>query len=382
MSNQLVSPKISLRKSLPSFNAIITGSIILFLAWAFLSKQTYRFYASILFLFYHFTSSIWISVVLLGVFQTLLMIPFRIINLTKSKHIRDFEKRVNETKQSTEQTFLIKHNARSGNRVFLYYIVDFFVQLTSYVSIGRLFLTDFYSVKISPAMLYDFIPYPDYPLKDTWFKIPYIKVTAITDLGFSNVILAWLIIFLLSTLILIVIRYLRQQKSVNLSAAPEPLKNLIKFFTGSSAILMLVSYLLIRNFPTQLTPAIFTGDVSIPNRTFNTITALATFITILWLDIPTILKKGDLARRAGIATQIISRTQTQLFGESLRSATVVGLGAFYITNLIPCAFELSIFTLEIISWLSPLTLDRLILGGGQRYEAPLTLEINTDGNST
>lgn len=378
MSDQVVSPNVSLRRSLPSLNAIITSLLLVFLAWAFFSKQTYRFYASFLFLFYHFTSSMWISVVLLGVFQTLLMIPFRIINLTKSKHIRDFEKKVNEINQAGEQSFLIKKTAKSGNRVFFYYLVDFFVQLTSYVSMGRLFLTDFYSTKISPEMLYSFVPYPNYPLKDTWFKIPYIDIVATRDLGIRTVFLSWIIIFALSTLTMVAIRYLRGKKSLNLSAAPQSLKSLVGFFTGSSFILMIASYFLLRNFPSQLAPAIFTGDVSVPNRTFNTITALATFFTILWLDIPTILKKGDLAKRAGIDDTIIRKTQTNLFSESLRSATVVGLGAFYITNLIPCAFELSIFTLEIISWLSPLTLDRMILGGAPRYEAPISLEIKHD----
>jgi len=51
-----------------------------------------------------------------------------------------------------------------------------------------------------------------------------------------------------------------------------------------------------------------------------------------------------------------------MFKDSLFTATLVGLGAFFITNQIPSAFELSIFTLEVISLLSPFTLDKAILG--------------------
>jgi hypothetical protein len=45
---------------------------------------------------------------------------------------------------------------------------------------------------------------------------------------------------------------------------------------------------------------------------------------------------------------------------TFKKAAFLGLGAYFITNLIPSAFELSIFTLEIISFLSPFTLDRMI----------------------
>ena len=52
-----------------------------------------------------------------------------------------------------------------------------------------------------------------------------------------------------------------------------------------------------------------------------------------------------------------------MFKDTLFSATLIGLGAFYITNHIPSAFELSIFTLEVISLAAPFTLDRLVLKG-------------------
>lgn len=359
MSNSVVSPEFSLKKSLPPARVIITAVVLIFLAWAFFSHQTTRFYASAVFLFYGLTHSMWISVIMLGVFQTLLLIPFRIINLTKSKNIKEFEHKIKQLDNEEEQSFLIKKSAKSGRKVILYYLVDFFVQLTSFLSIGRLFLTDFYTQKLNPTYLYDFVPYPEYPLRDVWFKIPYLKIVETTDLGMNYVFASWIIIIALSIFLTWLINYLKQRSKISLESSK--LSTVIGLFTGSAVLIMIIAYYLLRNFPLVIEFQIFTGDISKPNPRFNLITAVATFITIIWLDIPTILKKGQLAKQAGIPVSVIRKTQYQLFAETARSATVVGLGAYFITNRIPCAFELSIFTLEIISWLSPLTIDRYIL---------------------
>lgn len=296
----------------------------------------------------------WISVVLLGVFQTILLIPFRIINITRSKNIKDFETTIAEEKSEQEQSFLIKKTTKSGNKVILYYLINFMVSLTSYVSIGRLFLTDFYTKRLDPSLLYDFVPYPDYPIQDVWFKIPFILFENTRDLGIGRVGIVWITIILIVFLLAMFQRFLRK-KNVTISMP------ITTFVTGSTIIVLIASYFLIRNFPSSVSFAIFTGDISKPLPSLNLITALATFFTLFWLDIPPILKKGELAREANLDPEIIQKTQSKLFGESLRSAAIIGLGAYFITNHIPCAFELSIFTLEIISWLSPLTLDRLIL---------------------
>jgi hypothetical protein len=86
-----------------------------------------------------------------------------------------------------------------------------------------------------------------------------------------------------------------------------------------------------------------------------------TFFTLVWVSMPKISKKIELARAAGFDQKVIERTEKELFKQTFLFAILVGLGAFYVTNLIPSAFELSIFTLELIALLSPLTLDRLIL---------------------
>ena len=106
----------------------------------------------------------------------------------------------------------------------------------------------------------------------------------------------------------------------------------------------------------------FSGNISIPNRKFNTITAIVTFATLLWFGIAKINRKGKLAKARKVDSEIIFHTQKDMFKESLKTASLVGLGAYFITRQIPSAFELSIFTFELIALLSPFTLDKLIQG--------------------
>lgn len=358
MNELQVSPQEKLSKVIPPIRTIITGAILVLLVWLFFTKKTMQFYASIVFFFYSLTHSMWISVVLLGVTQTLLMIPFRIINITKNKHIKDFEGAISEEKDERAQTFLLKKSTRTGNKIILYYLVNFMVELTSYVSIGRLFLTDFYTKKLDPSLLYSFVKYPSYPIQDVWFKIPYPKFLNTYDLGISRVLLAWAVI-IIGFFVFKLIQSILLKQNIKI---PEKITAKLSILqSGSILILFILVYLLIRNFPKAIGIGIYTGDVSKPLPSFNTITAIVTFATLFWLDIPTILKKGEIAKEANIDPAVIRKTQSQLFGESLRSASIVGLGAYFITNQIPCAFELSIFTLEIISLVSPLTLDRIIL---------------------
>ena len=42
----------------------------------------------------------------------------------------------------------------------------------------------------------------------------------------------------------------------------------------------------------------------------------------------------------------------------------MGIGAFLITNQIPCAFELSVATFEVLYILSPYTFDKLLIRAG------------------
>ncbi len=354
-------------------SSIFTAGLIALLIYWFFAGHIYRFYASVLFLFYALVKKMWVSVIMLGIFQTLLMVPFRIIRVLRSQNIKEFQKQVNAYKTEDLQLKKIKTDFHFGNRLFLFYILDFVVQLTTFLTIGRLFLTDFYRYKLDPGALYSWIPYPEYPIQDTFFKLPYPQVTATINLGWKMVLIVWvaiLIIKLVSKIIQATIRKNQGKKEAEVEVK----------YQGSNAKYSVVYMLLIlgiawyvtSHFPVAMQLGIFSGDVSQPNQTFNTVTALATFLTLLWFGSQKIIRKSRLAQEQGVDPKVISQTQKRMFPQTVFDATVVGLGAFFITNQIPSAFELSIFTLEVISLLSPLTLDKLIVKNTKPQMVPLT----------
>jgi len=365
MSNHTLVKKNSISRFLPlqSFIAVI---IVIFLFYAFFSGLSYQFYASALFLFYSLTNKMWVSVVLLGVFQTLLMIPFRMIRIIKQNNIKEFQNKIGDLGNDRRMQTTIKENVSKGNFTFLFYLVDFVVQLVSFITIGRLFLTDFYSFMIDPAKLYSFIPYPNYPIQDTFFKIPYPLIQETIDLGWHVVLLVWLALVIIQVVIFLFKSfYIRSVKNGDTQSGS---KRISRYTSGYLIIAMIISAIVIRNFPTSVELGIFSGDVSIPNPRLNSITAFVTFLTILWFGVQKNLRTAKMAEGADIPTDIIEKTQKEMFKDSLKNASLLGIGAYLITNQIPSAFELSIFTLEIISLSSPLTLDKIILSATTKKE--------------
>lgn len=89
-------------------SSILTILIMIWLVYAFLSGGMYTFYASALFLFYALTKKMWVSVILLGVFQTILLIPLRIIRVMRSDNIDEFQKDINRLPDKALQRQQIK----------------------------------------------------------------------------------------------------------------------------------------------------------------------------------------------------------------------------------------------------------------------------------
>ena len=80
----LVSPSMGRLIPVASLSTILAFAIVIFMIYAFFSGITMQFYASFLFLFYSWVGHMWVAVICLGIFQTLLMVPFRMINLSKA----------------------------------------------------------------------------------------------------------------------------------------------------------------------------------------------------------------------------------------------------------------------------------------------------------
>lgn len=361
------------KASLPRISTTLTFIVVFLLIYLFFSKLTLKFYASILFFLYHHIQHMWLAVIGLGVIQTLLMMPFRVVNLILQSNVKEFETKVDELKDQDQQQFLIKQTVRRGDPTILWYIVNFVTQVVAYISVGRLFLIDFYNFKLNPNLLFKFSYYPQYPIKDPIFKLPYPYAQQTTDFGLIWVFIAWGSILMLKLIYDRFIRYYHHlsdaQKIQNDNVIARNLKSFIKSSAGFLSLFFILAYILIRKFPSQWELRIFSGDVSVPNYTLNFITAVGAFIMVLWLNLPKISKKAEVALQLGIPEPIVFKTQKQLFIDNLRSATLLGLGAYFITRLIPSAFELSIFTLEIISLISPFTIDRLVFA---RFKPRLT----------
>jgi len=178
-----------------------------------------------------------------------------------------------------------------------------------------------------------------------------------------SVLIFWIIAFVYKFLVNKFKPYYRQMKKNFDEKKDKPIlmiEKLVKNTSGSVILLMIIGWFLMRYFPVDWTIKIFSGDVSHPYSTFNAITAIMTFFIVIWLDFPKINKKVDLAIQENIDINVIAKIKVKLYRESFQKALFLGLGAYFITNQIPCAFELSIFTFETISLLSPLTIDRII----------------------
>ena len=355
--------KLSEMIGLISLRSIVASTLLLLILYAFFSGLMTQFYASIVFGFYAVTNKMWVSVILLGVFQTILLIPLRIIRVRRGQNIQEFQDETSELEHSILQQKKLKQQFNFGNSTFLFYLVDFMIQLTSFLSIGRLFLKDFYSVPLNPRWLYSFIPYPEYPIQDRIFQLPYFVVSKTHDFGFMGVV----ILLILFSAVMIGIELFRRWKKSNVQSNHTPLSQLpARYVVTYGLIIVIVSWVLAHHFPIGLEYKIFTGDVAVPNTKLNTVTAIVTFVTLLWFGYKRIGRVSELARQEGVSNGVIERTERRIFSDSVKTSTFVGLGAYFITNHIPSAFELSVFTLEVISLASPLTLDKLVLRLGKK----------------
>ena len=199
----------------PRLTTIFSILVIIFLVYAFFSKLTLQFYASFLFLFYSWTKKMWVSVVMLGIFQTLIMIPFRITNLLKSTNLKEFKDTVEKIKIEGQQEYFLKKRFEKGGRLALYYVVNFFFATISYASIGRLFLTDFYNIPLDSGLLYNFISYPSYPIESKIFKLPYTWFSNTRDFGWDTLVWVWGILLLIQLTIYVVIYFLKKKAVLN-----------------------------------------------------------------------------------------------------------------------------------------------------------------------
>ncbi|HOZ81125.1 MAG TPA: hypothetical protein PK370_02810 [Candidatus Woesebacteria bacterium] len=351
------------RLFMPLLTTVLVIFIILISIW-FFRGGSFRLYASVFFTLYNLTGQVWISVLLIGIVQNVVFLPMRFIGLKLSTSLHAFEDELEKQKSEEQQYFLFTQQVKRGNPAIIFFIFSFIVNAIAFFSAGRIFLIDFYAQKLNPHYLYSFVKYPDYPLLGTDFHFPFIKITQTYSLPWNQIFTIWgyvLIALIVPRLIWRLVKFIFWKNQRILSARINYNRIILKFM-GFAGTLFILSLFFLRNIPTSFQTLTLVADLTRQNTTMNFITAVGTFITALHAGYTRERIAAKKALAAGIDKEIIKRATRTNIRMSFRNAIVLGAGAFLVTNQIPCAFELSVATFEVLYILSPYTFDRILVG--------------------
>jgi len=147
---------------------------------------------------------------------------------------------------------------------------------------------------------------------------------------------------------------------------------------GFSGTLLILSIILLRNFPIKFAGWTLMADLTRQNTAMNTITAIGTFLTTVHAGYTRHRIDMEIARKRGVDEKILESVFKEKMRGSFKNAILLGGGAFFITNQIPCAFELSVATFEVLYILSPYTFDKILIRAGAQVKEAETLATNTD----
>lgn len=347
---------------------IATTFLVIFLGviavW-FLKGGSFRLYASAFFSLYYLTGQVWVSVLLIGVGQNIILLPMRFIGMRLSQSFKDFEEGIEES--SNEDAYLVfTEKVRKGDFGIVFYILNFVINAIAFLSAGRVFLIDFYTQKLNPNLLYKWVPYPDYPLVGTIFRLPFFKITETISVDWKVILFIWLGISLFFAIIKLLWRVFRLLLTHNkkLLGMRINYNRLLLQSGGFSGTVLILSIILLRNFPVKFASLLLMADLTRQNTSMNFITAVGTFITTMTAGYTRHNIDMQIARKRGTDEIKLEKVLMNKMKETFRNALFLGMGAFFITNQIPCAFELSVATFEILYMLSPYTFDKILIRAG------------------
>lgn len=361
---------------LPTWTSLLLVFLIVLMVW-FFRGGSFRLYASIFFLIYSVTHQIWISVILIGILQNVLFMPLRLIGNHFNNHLKDFEDELDKMKKADQQYLVFNKKVREGDPSIVFYIFNFFVNAIAFCSAGRIFLIDFYSDPLQLKkmnLLYNFVTYPQYPLKGINLYVPLIKVTQTMAINWSKIFMGIGLVFLF----FIVLRLLWQVLRLFVGHNPQILSIRIKYnrflFTvsGFIGVLLVLTIIFLRHIPTAFQSFIFAADLSHQNTPMNFTTAVGTFITTIYAGFQNNFAAIKKAEGSGIPSEVIEKVFKNKTIQSFQNALILGAGAFFITNNIPSAFELSVTVFEVMYMIYPFTFGLLIRNNSP---APVKLTI-------
>lgn len=352
---------------MPFATTFLVISMFAIFIW-FFRGGSFRLYASVFFGLYSLTGQVWVSVLLVGVLQNIFFLPLRFVSLALSTRLSEFEDELAKVKSESDQYLIFSDKVKKGDPAVVFFIFNFVVNAIAFLSAGRIFLIDFYTQKLNPHYLYSFIPYPQYPLQGTNFYFPFLKVTGTFALDWRHIFLFWIFAILLLSLPRLLWRFLRIffRRNQQILRARIRYNRASLVLGGFMGTLFVVSLILLRNFPTSFQGLFLVANLTRQNTTMNIITAIGTFITVLHAGYARQRIASEKARKSGISDEIIARVARQNLGRGFQNAVLLGIGAFFVTNRIPCAFELSVATFEILYILSPYTFDKFLTSVSRR----------------
>lgn len=366
------------RHWLPLVTIILLFFLIYLFVW-FLRGGSYRLYTSIFFSIYFVTHQIWLSVILIGVFQNIIFMPLRLIGNILKKPLEDFEEELDKT-EDKQQLLVFSKKVKEGNTAIVFYIFNFFVNAIAFFSAARIFLVDFYNYPLDrQKFLYSWVPYPKYPLNGTIFKFPFFKVTNTTALPWNTIFIivgSFLLLTIVLRLIWRLVRFLFK-KNQKILYARIRYNRFLLFIGGFSGVFVLGLVLLLRNIPTAFQGLLLRVDLTRPNPPMNFVTAVGTFLTTLHAGYKNHSFASKQAKLAGIDPKVVNKVFLGKMQNSFKNALILGAGAFFITNQIPSAFELSVVTFEIMYMIYPYTLGRLLTLGTKKVKKLETQNVPT-----
>ncbi|MFA6369260.1 MAG: hypothetical protein WCX20_02685 [Candidatus Shapirobacteria bacterium] len=367
------------RQWLPFWTTILLVFIIVLMVW-FFKGGSFKLYASIFFSIYSITGQIWVSVILIGIIQNIIFLPLRIIGNSFDPSLKKFEDELDKIKKEETQSLVFTKKIKEGSLPVVFYIFNFFVNSIAFFSAGRIFLIDFYSdpLKLQKMnLLYDFVPYPKYPLKGINFHFPLFKITETMALDWSKIFM----IIGLIVLFFVVIRLLWRILRIFLGRNKKVLFARIKYnrllftISGFGGVLLILIVFFLRHIPTAFESFVFIANLSHQNTPMNFVTAVGTFIVTIHAGYRNNTEAAKKAELINIPPEIIKKVFRDKMQQSFKNAIVLGLGAFFITNQIPSAFELSVTTFEVMYLIYPYTFGQIIKKTNKPLPSPPTPEL-------
>lgn len=357
------------RQFLPLVTVFLLFFLIYLFVW-FLRGGSYRLYTSIFFSIYFVTRQIWLSVLLIGVIQNIIFMPLRLIGNILKKPLEDFEEELDKT-EDKQQLLVFSKKVKEGNTAIVFYVFNFFVNAIAFFSAARIFLVDFYNYPLDrQKFLYSWVPYPQYPLQGTIFKFPFFKITQTTALPWNTIFIIIGSFFLLTIILRLIWRLVRFifKKNQKILYARIRYNRFLLTIGGFSGVLILGLLFFLRHIPIAFQGLLLKVNLTHPNPPMNFVTAVGTFITTIHAGYKNNSYAAKQAKIAGIDPQIVKKVFGEKMKNSLKNALILGAGAFFITNQIPSAFELSVATFEVMYMIYPYTLGRLLTLGTQKVK--------------